>query len=71
MIKPKKHTVSSSPPTTGKTSKRDSIRPKVFEMGEEGFGEGREELSVESSSLPSPIFLFSSRSYKYGSGFIR
>lgn len=56
IIGPKKRIVPSSPSTTGKTSKRDSIRPEVFEVREGGLGEGREKLSTESSSLPSPIF---------------
>lgn len=45
------------PSSTGKTAMRDSINTKVF--GEEGvgLGEGKETLSEERVSFPSPIHL--------------
>jgi len=42
----------------GKTPNRDSINAKVFGKGGMGFGEGREKLSSEKFSLPSPMLLF-------------
>lgn len=42
-------------PCSGNASSRDSIRPKVLGEGGMGFGEGRETLSSERGSLPSPI----------------
>ena len=41
---------------TGKAGKRDSIKSKVLGGREEGFGEGRGNLSSERFPLPSPIF---------------
>ena len=45
-------------PPTGTPGNGDSIKPKVFGKGGMGFGEGRESLSSDKFSLPSPIFHF-------------